>query len=198
MTRHPQGNLFVVSGPSGVGKGTVIGLLLEKVVDIKKSVSATTRKPRQGEQNGIDYFFKSPAEFQEMIDRNELMEWAEYAGNLYGTPLKWVLNELKEGSDVILEIDIEGAKQIHSQYPLATLIFLSPPSWAVLEQRLKDRDTETAEKIAWRLNKAKEELMEKSIFQCEVVNDRVEDAVNNLERIVYAERAKHAPSVSSP
>jgi guanylate kinase len=197
LTRHSQGNLFVVSGPSGVGKGTVIGLLLQKVTGIKKSVSATTRKPRQGEQNGLDYFFKSQAEFQQMIDQKELMEWAEYAGNLYGTPLKWVENELKAGIDVILEIDTEGAKQIHNQYPQATLIFLSPPSLAVLEQRLKNRDTESTEKIIWRLNKAKEEITEKHIFQCEVVNDRVDEAVNNLERIVYTERAKPASSVSS-
>jgi guanylate kinase len=197
LTRHPQGNLFVVSGPSGVGKGTVIAKLLEKVKGIKKSVSATTRKPRQGERNGLDYFFKSQADFQKMIDQKELMEWAEYAGNLYGTPLKWVEDELKEGVDVILEIDIEGAKQIHNKYPQSILIFLSPPSLLVLEQRLKNRDTETAEKIAWRLNKAKEEITEKHIFQCEVVNDRVDEAVNNLEHIVYAERAKHSRSFSS-
>ena len=197
MTRQKQGNLFVVSGPSGVGKGTVIGMLLKKVAGIKKSISATTRKPRQIERDGCEYFFKTIAEFRQMIAQSEFMEWAEYAGNLYGTPLKWVENELKAGVDVILEIDIEGAKQIHSQRPKATFIFLSPPSLAVLEQRLKDRGTETIEKVNWRLNKAKEEMGEKQIFQYEIVNDKVEEAVNNLEKIVYAERAKHPSGVSS-
>jgi len=197
LTRHRQGNLFVVSGPSGVGKGTAIGMLLKKVSGMKKSVSATTRKPRTGEKDGLEYFFKSVREFRQMIAQKEFMEWAEYAGNLYGTPLKWVKNELNAGIDVILEIDIEGAKQIHNQYPQATLIFLSPPSLAVLEERLKNRGTESAEKVDWRLNKAKDEMLEKHIFQREVVNDSLEKAVNKLEDIVYAERAKHAPSVSS-
>ncbi len=125
------------------------------------------------------------------------MEWAEYAGNLYGTPIMWVQKELKEGVDVILEIDIQGAKQIHSQYPQATLIFISPPSLAVLGERLKNRATESMEKVAWRLDKAKEEIREKHIFQCEIVNDSLDEAVNNLERIVYAERAKHASGISS-
>lgn len=164
---------------------------------MKKSVSATTRKPRTGEKDGLEYFFKSVREFRQMIAQKEFMEWAEYAGNLYGTPLKWVKNELNAGIDVILEIDIEGAKQIHNQYPQATLIFLSPPSLAVLEERLKNRGTESAEKVDWRLNKAKDEMLEKHIFQREVVNDSLEKAVNKLEDIVYAERAKHAPSVSS-
>ena len=162
LIRQQQGNLFVVSGPSGVGKGTVIGLMLKKVSGIKKSVSATTRKPRLGEQNGIDYFFKSKEEFRQMIDQRDFMEWAEFAGNFYGTPINWVKEELAQGIDVILEIDIQGAKQIHNQYSAATLIFLSPPSLDILKERLNTRGTESPEKIAWRLKKAEEEMAAKT------------------------------------
>ncbi len=190
--------MFVVSGPSGVGKGTVIGLMLKQVSGIKKSVSATTRKPRLGEQNGIDYFFKSKDEFRQMIDRGDLMEWAEFAGNFYGTPINWVKDELKHGIDVILEIDIQGAKQIHSQYSEATLIFLSPPSLAELKERLNTRGTESAEKIAWRLKKAEEELAEREMFKYEVVNDHLEQAVNNLRSIVYAGREQKLSQSSFP
>ena len=188
IDQNRQGNLFVVAGPSGVGKGTVIGALLKKVAGIKKSVSATTRQPRPGERNGIDYFFKSQPQFQQMIKEHHLMEWAQFADNFYGTPLNWVADELDSGTDVILEIDIQGAKQIHQHYPQTTLIFLSPPSLSALENRLKNRATETAEKLAWRLNKAKEEMEQRHIFQYEIVNDSVEEAVNKLADIVYAKR----------
>lgn len=193
MGKHRLGNLFVVSGPSGVGKGTVIGRVLAQVPEIEKSISATTRKPRPLEENGKDYFFVDKAKFDRMVTGSEFMEWAAYAGNCYGTPVKWVKERLANGIDVILEIEIQGAKQIHQQYPEACLIFLSPPSLAVLEQRLKNRATESTKKLTLRLNKAKEELSEKNIFQYEVINDNIEEAVKNLEQIVYSKRVNDNP-----
>jgi len=193
LGKHRLGNLFVVSGPSGVGKGTVIGRVLAQVPEIEKSISATTRKPRPLEENGKDYFFVDKAKFDRMVTGSEFMEWAAYAGNCYGTPVKWVKERLANGIDVILEIEIQGAKQIHQQYPEACLIFLSPPSLAVLEQRLKNRATESTKKLTLRLNKAKEELSEKNIFQYEVINDNIEEAVKNLEQIVYSKRVNDNP-----
>lgn len=189
MTRQNRlGNLFVVSGPSGVGKGTVIGRILLSVPDIEKSISVTTRKPRASEENGQDYFFVSKEEFDRMVDENLFMEWAEFTGNFYGTPIQGVKDKLKQGKDVILEIEIQGAKQIHSRYPHACLIFLSPPSISVLEERLKGRNTESPEKLALRLSKAGEEMAERHIFQYEVINDNLDNAVKTLEDIVYARR----------
>jgi guanylate kinase len=184
------GLLFVFTGPSGVGKGTVLQPLLALVPNLKKSTSVTTRPKRAQEVEGIDYFFCSQAEFQTLKNSEKLLEWAEFAGNFYGTPRQWVEDELASGFDVILEIEVEGAKQIRQQCPDAVLIFLSPPSLTVLEERLHKRATETPDKLALRLNKAKEELQEKSLFQYEVVNDKIEDAVNNLLEIVYSERSK--------
>ena len=188
MTKHKLGNLFVVSGPSGVGKGTVIAKVLQNVPNIEKSISATTRSPRPSELNGKDYFFISAEQFDQMVRLSEFLEWAKFADNFYGTPHAWVHDKLNQGIDVILEIEIQGAKQVHSLCPYATLIFLSPPSLAVLEQRLRTRATESPDKLALRLNKAKEEMGEKNIFQYEVINDNLEEAVKNLADIVYAKR----------
>jgi guanylate kinase len=125
-----------------------------------------------------------------MVERNEFMEWAEFAGNCYGTPKSWVNAQLKAGHDVLLELEVQGARQIHSQSPAAILIFISPPNFNELEERLRARATETAEIILVRLQKAKQELQEKNVFQYEVVNDKLEDAANNLAHIVYAERLR--------
>ncbi len=187
-SKSRQGNLIVLSGPSGVGKGTVLSKVLQNLADIEKSISVTTRSRRPGEEHGKDYFFVSKAEFDQMVALGEFMEWAEFAGNFYGTPIKWVQSKLTEGIDVILEIEIQGAKQIHRLCPYASLIFLSPPSIPILEQRLRDRATESPEKLALRLNKAKEELSERHIFQYEVINDNLDEAVKNLANIVYALR----------
>jgi guanylate kinase len=189
LTRQNRlGNLFVVSGPSGVGKGTVIAKILFTVPDIEKSISVTTRKPREAEENGQDYFFVSKKEFDRMVDEDLFMEWAEFTGSFYGTPIQGVKDKLKQGKDVILEIEIQGAKQIHSKYPDACLIFLSPPSISVLEERLKGRNTESPEKLALRLSKADEEMAERHIFQYEVINDNLDEAVKTLQHIVYARR----------
>jgi guanylate kinase len=186
--RH--GNLFVVTGPSGVGKGTVRKRLLEAVPDILRSVSVTTREKRVGEVEAEDYFFKTAEEFHEMRHHNELMEWAEFAGALYGTPRAWVEEQLRAGRDVLLEIEVQGAKQIRERFPSSVLIFLSPPSIEALAARLTGRATETPEKIALRLSKASLEMTQKHLFHFEVVNDNIDEAVNNLVHIIYAERCR--------
>jgi len=187
-TTRIRGDLLVITGPSGVGKGTLVERLIDRVDHLKRSVSVTTRPMRPGETEGQAYFFKSRPDFQRMIDNGEFMEWAEFAGHLYGTPRNWVNKELDEGEDVILEIEVQGAKQVHNLYPPAVLIFISPPSFEELEERLRLRGTESEEKIQQRLAKAREELLERNIFQYEVVNDVIDSAVTKLVHIVYAER----------
>lgn len=188
--RLKMGNLIVLTGPSGVGKGTLVDLVMSRVVGLVRSVSVTTRLPRPGEVEGQSYFFRDRATFDDMLARNEFMEWAEFAGNCYGTPKSWVNAQLKAGHDVLLELEVQGARQIHSQSPSAVLIFISPPNFNELEGRLRARATETAEIILVRLQKAKQELQEKNVFQYEVVNDKLEDAADNLAHIVYAERLR--------
>lgn len=184
------GNLIVITGPSGVGKGTLTKQLVERIPNLVKSVSVTTRAMRPGEQEGIDYFFRTVAEFESMCHEYLLMEFAEFAGNLYGTPKHWVEEQIKLGKDVLLEIEVQGAKQIRQRRPQSLLIFVSPPSFDALRQRLEGRATETPEKIAIRLKKAKDEMAEKTLFYYEVINDDIEQAVNNLTHIVYAERCR--------
>jgi guanylate kinase len=187
---HRTGNLFVFTGPSGVGKGTIREQLLLQVPGLLRSVSVTTRERRPGEQEGVSYFFRTPEEFEQMRANNELMESAEFAGSYYGTPKAWVEQQLRAGLDVLLEIEVQGAKQIRQRFPSAVLIFVSPPSFEALRQRLVGRNTETSEKIALRLMKAQQELREKYLFHYEVVNDNIEEAVMNLTHIVYAERCR--------
>lgn len=184
------GNLLVITGPSGVGKGTLVQKLKPRVDKLRYSVSVTTRAMRPGEIEGESYFFRSRSEFEDMARQGAFMEYAEFAGNFYGTPRGWVSEELENGVDVILEIEVVGAKQIHSQYPDAVMIFISPPSFEELANRLRNRKTETDEKIKLRLEKAEQELQEKNVFQYEVVNDNLDEAVSNLEHIVYAERCR--------
>jgi|SRR5277367_3685600 len=187
------GNLIVITGPSGVGKGTLVERLLGGVPCIKRSVSVTTREKRPGEEEGIDYFFRTPEEFKRLADENTFMEWAEFAGNFYGTPKQWVEQQLLLGQDIILEIEVQGAKQVKVRCPDAVLIFLSPPSFEELESRLRRRGTESPEKLALRLKKAMQELGERDLFHYEVVNDIVEEAVNDLLHIVYSERCRIRP-----
>jgi guanylate kinase len=187
-TQRIRGDLIVITGPSGVGKGTLVERVIERVDNLKQSVSVTTRPIRPGEKEGVSYFFRTREQFEAMIANGEFMEWAEFAGYLYGTPRDWVDKELDDGKDVILEIEVVGAKQVHKLYPAAVLIFISPPTFEELEDRLRLRGTETEEKIQQRLAKAREELLERNIFQYEVVNDVVDSAVTKLVHIVYAER----------
>lgn len=184
------GNLIVITGPSGVGKGTLVSRLLGTVPDLTRSVSVTTRECRAGEKEGVHYFFRSHEQFADMIEQTHFLEWAEFAGNLYGTPRNWVIQQIQAGIDVVLEIEVQGAKQIRQCFPEAVLIFLSPPSHEELRNRLRNRATEPPEVMQLRLIKARQEMRQKHLFQYEVVNDNIDEAVNNLAHIVYAERCR--------
>lgn len=185
-----QGKIVVITGPSGVGKGTLVQRLLTDVPKVKKSVSVTTRERRAAEEEGVDYFFVDKTKFEELIKHDDFLEWAEFAGACYGTPRAWVDEQLKAGIDVLLEIEVQGAMQVRERCPDALLIFLSPPSFEALEERLRGRATETPDKIALRLAKASEEMKQKHLFHHEVVNDNLEEAAKNLIRIVYDGRSK--------
>ncbi|WEG15002.1 guanylate kinase [Pullulanibacillus sp. KACC 23026] len=190
MGYKEKGLLVVLSGPSGVGKGTVCKALRSRESQLDYSISATTRKPRAGEQHGVEYFFKTKEEFQQMIDQNQLLEWAEYAGNYYGTPLDYVQNTLESGQDVILEIEVQGAMQVKKNFAEGLFIFLAPPSLSELKNRIEGRGTETAESIAMRLSIAKEEIEMMSHYDYVVENDQVTLACDRIEAIVTAEHCK--------
>lgn len=175
-----RGNLFVVSGPSGAGKGTLVALLMKAIPDGWLSVSATTRAPREGEVEGINYFFKSREQFDRMIAENDLLEWAEYGGNRYGTPKSSVLAAIEAGKQVVLEIDVQGAFQVRELFPDAHLVFIEPPSAEVLRQRLEGRGTDSPEAIERRLKAAERELEQAVDYEYRLVNDNLEDAIDQL------------------
>ena len=179
-----MGKLFVISGSSGVGKGTVIKEFLKKHPDFKLSVSCTTRLPREGEINGENYFFLSREEFKERIENGEFLEWAEFSGNIYGTQKSYVERKLAEGKNLILEIDTQGALQVKKAMPEATLIFILPPSLEELEARLRGRHTESEEAIQKRMSFIKLETDNSKRFDYQIINDSVENAVAELERII--------------
>lgn len=177
--------LVVVAGPSAVGKGTLVGALRAKRPDVWVSVSATTRPPRPGEIDGVHYFFVSPDEFSRMIDENELLEWAVVHGvNRYGTPRAAVEARLAQGVPVVLEIDLQGARQVKSTMPDALFVFVSPPTFEVLVERLAIRGTEDADERERRLQTARDELAAVNEFDVTVINDDLDDAVAELEAIV--------------
>ncbi|HEY9388836.1 MAG TPA: guanylate kinase [Mycobacteriales bacterium] len=176
--------LTVLSGPSGVGKGTVVEAVRRGYPDVWVSVSVTTRRPRPGETDGVEYHFVDRARFLRMVADGELLEWAEYAGNLYGTPRTPVQEELASGRPALLEIDLQGARQVRVQMPEAWLVFLAPPSWEELERRLVGRGTEPTEVIGRRLAQAKVELGAESEFDAVVVNDDVERAASELVQLI--------------
>lgn len=186
-----KGLLVVVSGPSGAGKGTVMGRLITGG-GYALSVSATTRSPREGEKDGINYFFKTRDEFEKMIADNEFLEYAEFCGNYYGTPAPYVQKMLDEGKNVILEIEVKGAFQVKERCPEAVLVFLAPPSIKELESRLVGRGTETADVIEKRLARALEELDLIDNYDYIVVNDDIDEAVSDIRSIVRAEHRKTA------
>ena len=173
------GKLFVLSGPGGVGKSTITKALADHP-DFWVSVSATTRSPRSGERDGIDYFYISDAEFIKRINSNEFLEWAEFAGNKYGTPVDQVREKLSKGMNVVLEIEIDGARQVRKSSPDAKLIFIAPPSWEELVKRLEGRGTDSDERRAQRLALAQEEMAAQKEFDFVVVNDQLERVVNQL------------------
>ena len=181
-----QGTLVVVSGFAGTGKGTVMKELLGRYDSYALSISATTRNPRPGEVDGREYFFKTKEEFEQMIADNEFVEHACYVGNYYGTPKKYVQEQLAEGKDVILEIEIQGALNIKSQFPDALLLFIAPPSADVLQSRLVGRGTETAEVIEQRLARAVEESKGIENYDYLVVNDDLDECVENVHQMIQS------------
>lgn len=185
-----QGILIVLSGFSGAGKGTVVKKLLEQYSNYGLSISATTRKPREGEINGREYFFKSKEEFLDMIEKNMLIEYAEYVNNYYGTPKDYVLSELENGKNVILEIEIQGALKVKEQFPEAVLLFITPPSAAELERRLVGRGTEDSDTIKARLARAYEESEGAHNYDYIVINDDLDACVKEINHIIESEQSK--------
>lgn len=185
-----KGILFVISGPSGVGKGTVRNAVLSQLDDVQMSISATTRPPRNGEVDGVDYFFTTPGRFQQMIAAGELLEWALVYGNLYGTPCEFVSSMLRKGKDVLLEIDIQGALQVKKKMPEGIFIFIAPPSMEELSKRLCERGNDSAESIQLRLSACQEEMDHIKYYDYVVVNDRIENAVEKVRSIIIAERCR--------
>jgi guanylate kinase len=179
-----MGKLFVISGSSGVGKGTVIKEFLKRNPDFKLSVSCTTRAPREGEEHGENYFFLSKEEFITCVEKGEFLEWAEFSGNMYGTKRPYVDEKLALGKNLILEIDTQGALNVKKIMPEAILIFILPPSFEELEARLRGRHTETEDAIQKRLEFTKLEMENSKNFDYQVVNDSVEKAVLKLEEIM--------------
>ena len=185
-----KGRSFIISGPSGVGKSTVLSALMEERKNLYFSVSATTRQPRPGEENGIHYHFLTMETFREWIEQDEFLEHAEFVGNCYGTPRKYVYEAMDRGQDVILDIEVQGAMQVAEKMPEVVRIFIAPPSWAELERRLTERGTDTPEKIRGRLERAKEEVKLAGTYDYFVINDSVEHAVQELNAIMTAEHCR--------
>jgi guanylate kinase len=183
---HPILNpLIVFTGPSGVGKGTVLKLLLARHPELNLSISATTRTPRPGEVDGQHYYFLTRSQFEAMVAQDEFLEWAEFAGNLYGTPRQPVMDKIAKGERVILEIELEGARQVRSSAPDAFQIFVQPPSLAELEARIRKRGQDSDDAIARRLERAKIEVASANEFDICLINDDLETTVGELEAILY-------------
>jgi guanylate kinase len=185
-----MGNLIVFTGPSGVGKGTVVKELFQNLDNLIFSVSVTTREKRSGEEEGKNYFFRTNREFDELIQADKLLEWAEFVGNKYGTPKDFVFEKLKNGTDVFLEIEVQGALQVKEKFPEALMIFLLPPSIDELEARLRKRATEPEEKILLRLAKARDEMKYINDFDFSVINDSAERAGKELREIILSRRVE--------
>ncbi len=183
-----KGLLLVISGPSGSGKGTICKKLLNRNQNINFSISATTRKPRKGEAEGINYFFVSENEFEDMMKNQEFLEYANVHGNFYGTPKKQVFEKLNQGENIILEIDVQGALQVKKIYPEGVFIFILPPSLEELENRIVKRGTESEEDINKRLNNSYKEIELGKKYDYLIINDQVLNAVEKIESIIIAEK----------
>lgn len=187
---NKRGKLFVISGPSGAGKSTVVFKAMEGREDYCFSTSVTTRKPRPGEVDGREYFFIDRDRFSEMVLRDELLEHAEYVSNSYGTPRAYVEEQLGAGFDVILDIEIQGARQVHEKMPEAVMIFIAPPTLEELERRLVNRGTDTAEAIRGRLARARQEYAEADFYSYIIVNDDADAAAIEFASIITAEHCR--------
>ncbi|MGN1401723.1 MAG: guanylate kinase [Bacillus sp. (in: firmicutes)] len=186
-----KGLLIVLSGPSGVGKGTVRKeLFSQEDTAFEYSISMTTRQPRAGEIDGVDYFFKKHEEFEELIEQGKLLEYAKFVDNYYGTPVDYVRETINDGRDIFLEIEVEGARQVREKFPEGLFIFLAPPSLSELKSRLVNRSTETDEVIAQRLKTAEEEIEMMDLYDYVVENDTVENACDKIKAIVVAEHCR--------
>lgn len=185
-----QGILIVLSGPSGAGKGTICQELLRSYPELNYSISATTRAARAGEQHGVNYWFISRVEFQNMIENDQLLEWAEVYGNFYGTPCHHITELLENGKDVVLEIDTQGAAQIKKKFPQGVCIYIAPPSLDELAKRIHKRGTDSLENIKTRLNSANDELTYVHNYDYVVVNDQVQTATKKIGAILTAEKCK--------
>lgn len=191
MRMIEKGVLIVISGPSGVGKGTVRAAIFEqKDHNLEYSTSMTTRKPRVGEVDGVDYFFATKEEFLDRIDQGQLLEWAEFVGNYYGTPLDYVQKKLDEGKDVVLEIEVQGALQVKNVMPDACFIFIAPPSMEELRNRILGRGTEEMEVVNKRMAKAEAEIGLAHEYNYIVINDTVENAKSRIMSIIEAEHSR--------
>lgn len=182
-----KGSLFVVSAPAGCGKDTILNELFKRTDKAGYAVSATTRAPREGEVDGVHYHFLSRAEFEQKIAEKEVLEYTEYCGNYYGTLQKSVNDLLESGKDAILKIEVEGAMNIRRQFPEACLVFILPPSWEILEKRLRDRGTETEDKIIERTEQARREVKFAESYDYLIVNDELSAAVDDLLAVLRAE-----------
>ena len=191
-----MGLLIVLSGPAGVGKGTVCTALRSRMPELVYSVSTTTRSPRPGEVDGVNYFFKTRDQFISLIEQDEMLEYADYVGNYYGTPREFVDRTLASGKNVILEIEVQGAVKVKEKFPEAVMVFLLPPSIDELKSRITGRGTETLETINTRMNVALEELSLLSHYDYAVMNDEIELACDKIRSIIIAEncRREHLPA----
>lgn len=185
-----KGKTFIISGPSGVGKSTVLKALFQGRDDLYFSVSATTRPPREGETDGVDYHFITPEQFMEWINQDAFLEYAQYVGNFYGTPMRYVDEAMAQGKDVILDIEVQGAMQVHAKRPETIRIFIAPPTWEELERRLTKRGTDSPEKIQQRLLRAKVEMQTALDYDYFVINATVDSAVAELRAIMLAEHCR--------
>ena len=191
-----RGILIIVSGFSGAGKGTVMKKLMSEYDNYALSISATTRSPRHGEQDGREYFFKTVEEFETMIENNQLIEYAKYVGNYYGTPKEYVEKMLDEGKDVILEIEMQGTMKVKEMMPETVLVFITPPTAEELKKRLEGRGTEDSETIKARLKRASEEVVYMDKYDYLLINDKLDECVENLHKIVQMEHSKVSRNIN--
>lgn len=198
VSTHPNGNLFIISAPSGAGKTTLCHALLKQFPHMRYSISYTTRAPRPGEKDGVDYHFISREEFEAGFGNRQWAEWATVHGNYYGTSALFLENEIAAGRNILLDIDVQGAKQVLNRYPQSVAIFIMPPSMAVLEDRLQSRDTDSPAEIEKRLKNAEKEIAQKGFYHHVVVNDTLSLAIKELIDIIASHSGKTAESPAQP